>query len=156
MSDDGEEFFITADEWETCRLQSREADRAELALLVDEYLARGGVITMIDLGATGLQDGYRTKAMVASANNHNRCMSDRAKAREAALLDACRRNMRSFAPLPIESLAIAVGASPLRIRKLYQLFFADEPEAQQLLATGKTKILKNHSALLKEQRDAAR
>lgn len=150
MYEESDDFDISPDDWDCCRLQSREADRAELAQLVEDYLARGGTITMLEVGATGLQDGFRTKAMVASANNHNRCVSERAKEYEAYLLDMCRRNVRCNAPLPIESLAVKLKASPLRIRKLYQLFFADDPTAQQLVAMGKNKLRKTHSELLHE------
>ena len=153
MSDeDYDDFDIGADEWDCCRMVSRAEDREELAQLVAEFLARGGTIQMIAPGVTGLADGFMTKAMVATANRHNTMVSDRARAREAHLVDIIKRNLCNPDPMSIDTIALHTGASVARVRKLHQIFFADDERAQRLLSTGKRTLQRNHSKALHEQR----
>lgn len=156
MYDDELDFGIGADDWDMCRLQSKEADREELAQLTAEFLARGGQITFLSTAATGLADGFLTKAMVASRNAHNTTVSARAKENEARLIAQARKNLARATPLPLESLALNLQCTVDRMRKLHQLYLADVPGAAELLAlSGRKKMRAAHSAMLKERREGS-
>lgn len=133
--DDLEDFEDEADR----SITSSASTRGELDRLVQEYLARGNRITQLRPGETAQADGYMRNSIKQSVDNRNRRIADRAKARDAQLINYIRNCLDCPGDLDLAEVSHATHASVAKLRKLMREHFMWHEKAAAALAGRRNK-----------------